>query len=604
MRVSDSMKYRVYLQNIERVNQQMLDVQTKIATGKTVNTPSDDPIKYAADVTYDAKISGLEQINTNLENLVTLTSTYDTCFTSIGDYLSTVQGLVKNAETMDTDLLQSAGENMGDIIESIVDIANTKFGNMYLFGGQQTDDEPFRLSSDYSATCTVGEGEEDPIKISAGSSQKIEYGISGKETFSSSSKIAYAGVSNTYTGSIYSTAGNFEYVIDSTNNTINVGGTSFTLASGTYSGSELAQEIKSGLGTDYSVAFDSTARKFSITNNTGSGVTFNWSASNAAGTLGFDGVDTAIESGATTKSEHDTGDKSFLIRISGSGPTTGSTGRATYQYSIDGGATWASDISVSTGGADETAGDITIDGANNTFYVNGSAVTITSSTYTGSELAEEIETQLGTDYTASYDSSTRKFSITNNTGGTFTFNWSNTGSTAAGVLGFENKDSVVGAGTSDESDYDAGMFIDGSGTANTTNNGIKFSFSADSTDALTVDDTFRVEDLNVFDLLKNIKDAFDTGNTDWISDNAEYVNDAIDLITGASSVVAYEGTQAENTIDTNETRIANNKDIQSTLVDADTAELGVQLNVLTTTYETLLSAMSKAMSTNILNYLS
>lgn len=604
MRISDSMKYGVYLQNIGRVNEQLLNVQTQIATGKSVNTPSDDPIKYAADVKYDSEISVLEQINANMENLVTLASMYDTCFTSIGDELSIVQGLVVNAGTMDTELLTSASDQIGDILEFIVGVANTELGNTYIFGGQQADSAPFRLNSDYSVTYTVDEGEEDPIEISAGTSKTIEYGVSGKESFYSSSKIAYAEVDNAYTGDIYSLTDSFAYVIDNTNNSITVNGTSLTLTSGVYSGSELAQEIENTLGSGYSATFDSTARTFSISNNTGSGVDFDWSASTVAQTLGFESGNTTIESGCCVKSDFDAGTKSFLIQID----VDDSTGAVTYCYSTDGGASWSTDsIPISTGGAGDTA-DITIDNTNytnNTLYVNGTEVTITNGTYTGSELAEEIETQIeaqaGVDCTVSYDASTRKFSITNDTDGTVVFNWSD--STAAGVLGFENTDSIVNTGGSDEGDYGAGMFIDGSGVATTENNGIKLSFSTDSLDTFADGDTFRVEDFSVFDLLKNLKDAFDAGNTEWISDNAEYVQNAIDLITNVASVVAYQGTQAESIIDNNETRIVSIQDIQSTLTGTDTATLAVELETLTTTYEALLSAMSKTLDLNILDYL-
>ncbi len=249
----------------------------------------------------------------------------------------------------------------------------------------------------------------------------------------------------------------------------------------------------------FSVGFDTTTRKFLITNNAGGDVTFNWSTSNAGSLLGFNNADTVVVAGATEKSDLDTGRKSFLIKIISSGPTTGAAGRATYRYSIDGGSTWVGDImgnpiTVSTGGADTTAGDITIGATNNTLYRNGLAVIppITNGTYTGAALATEIQTRLNAvqvGHSVTYDASTRKFTIINNTGATETYNWSNAGANAAGVLGFDTVDSVVSSGTSDVGDYDAGMFIDGSGVANTTNNRIKFAFSTGLTDDISIDAT-------------------------------------------------------------------------------------------------------------------
>ncbi len=606
MRVSDSMKYRLYLQNIRRVNEQLQNIQTQVATGKTVNSPSDDPIKYAANVKYDISLSTISQSNSNLESLVTLSSMYDTCFTSISDLLGTVTNLANNADTMDEGLLTAASQNIEDIIESLVDLANTTFKDGYIFGGQQADKVPFQLNSDYSVTYTVDETAEEAVNICLSTSWMGQYGISGRAAFYGTSKIAYGSVGNTYAGEIYSTTENFCYVLDGTNNTIDLtdaGGTAstITLTSGVYTGSALAGEIASQLGSDYSVAFDSSTRKFVITNNSGGEVTFDWSTSSAADTLGFNDTEMTVADGASEKSDYDTGRTSFYIRITTSGSTTGSTGRATYQYSTDG-VTWSSDITVSTGGADATAGDITIDSTNDTLYVNGSAVTITHGTYTGNELAAELESELGISCSVNYDSSTRKFSITNNTGGGVTFDWSNAGSTAAGVLGFENTDSVLSNGATDSSDYDAGMFIDGSGVANTTNRGLKLSFGT-ADEGLTTQDTFQIEDLSVFDLLTNFKNAFDTGNTDWIEQNVRYLEDAEALITSSSTVTAYQGVQAETLMTLNDSKAAAIEEIQSKLVDADTATLGVQLSVLTTTYETLMAAMSKALSLNIVDYL-
>jgi len=608
MRISDSTRSTTLLKYVTRMHQQLTDLQTKLGTGNNINTPSDDPVVFAANVQYNAELSTLDQYNSNLQGLSTLVSIYDTCFTGISAQLNTVEDLAYDFASMDISLQEAATDQIEAAIEQLVTIANTTNGSTYIFGGQQADSAPFRLNSDYSVTYTVDATAEDVTEIYVDKSQSAEYGISGRSAFYSTSKIVYGDVDNTYTGDAYSNTDNFVYVIETgTNDTINVDGTDLTLSSGVYTGAGLAKEIQDTLGSDYTVAFDSSTRKFVISNNTGSDVDFNWSASNAANTLGFDNVDTILASGNNLESDLDTGRKSFLIEITNGGTTTGATGRATYRYSTDGGTTWSGNLTVSTGGADTTAGDITIDSSNNTFVITDGTgqhtVELDQNTYTGSELAVEIQDELGTDYTVSYNAETRKFSITNNTGGAVTFNWSNANSTAAGVLGYENVDSVVRNGTSDTGDYDAGMFIDGSGVATVENSGIKLAFSTNTTDTLTAGDTFQVEDLSVFKLLTNLKNAFETGNTTWVSKNVRYLEDAQDLVTKSAAVVAFQGTQATTLADNNATRTANIEILQTDLVGADTTEIGVQLNVLLNTYQALLSTMSKVLSINILDYL-
>jgi flagellar hook-associated protein 3 FlgL len=607
MRISESMRYKLFQSCINKVGQQVTDIEKRIASQKNINAPSDNPLIFARCVEYDSELSTGTQFNDNLQRLKTLVSMYDTSLSGIEGQLQTLGEMAAGYDTANTSLRQSYVDELKGIIEHLVTVGNTKLGNTFIFGGQQADSAPFRLNNDYSVTYTVSAAGEDATSIYVDSSQLGQYGLSGREALYSTTKIAFGNVSNAYGGDIYSNTASFAYVIDATNRTMYVNGAAVNLTAGVYTGNTLAQEIKTRLGADYSVAFDSTSRKFVITNNTTGPVTFNWSnaGATAAGVLGFDAIDSIAASGETEMSDLDTGRKAFMVKIMTGGATTGAlASRATYSYSTDGGSTWSAAMSVSTGGADTVAGDIVISaaGGNNVFYRNGAAITITDGTYTGASLAAEIETQLGAGYSVHYDVSTRKFAITNNTGSVATFNWSNAGSTAAGVLGFDNVDSVVSNGSTDTGDYDAGMFIDGSGVPNAANNRIKFAFGTTDT-TLSANDTFHVKDLSVFELLKNFKDAFEAGNSTWVSKNLSYIDTARSSAMKTNAVVAFQGTRAEMLIESNTAKKNRIEEEKSLLVGADTAQLGTEFAILLNTYQTLLAAFSKMQSISILNYL-
>ncbi|NLT23893.1 MAG: hypothetical protein GXX82_12680 [Syntrophorhabdus sp.] len=599
------MRYRLFQSCINKVGQQLTDIEKKISTQRNINAPSDDPLIFARSVEYDSELSVGTQFSDNLQRLTTLVGMYDTSLSGIDGQLKILGEMAAGYDTVDTGLQQSYVAELKGIIEHLVTVGNTKLGNTYIFGGQQADNAPFRLNNDYSVTYTVSADGEDATNIYVDKSQLGQYGLSGREALYSTTKIAFGNVSNAYEGDIYSTTDSFAYVINAGNNTMYVNGAAVNLTAGVYTGNTLAQEIQTRLGASYSVAFDSSTRKFVMTNNTTGSVTFNWSnaGATAAGVLGFDTVDSVAASGETEMSDFDTGRKSFMVRIVAGGATTGAlASRATYSYSTDGGSTWSAAMSVSTGGADTTAGDIVIDATNNTFYRNGAAVTLTNGTYTGDTLAAEVQTQLGAGYSVAYDASTRKLAVANNTGSVVTFNWSNAGSTAAGVLGFDNVDSVISNGNADTGDYDAGMFIDGAGVANSTNNRIKFAFGITDT-PLSANDTFQVKDLSVFELLKNFKDAFEAGNSTWVSKNLDHIDTARAAAMKTNAVVAFQGTQAEMLIESNTAKKNRIEEEQTKLVGADTAQLGTEFNVLLNTYQTLLAAFSKMQSISILNYL-
>jgi flagellin-like hook-associated protein FlgL len=607
MRISDSMRYKLFQMNVSKVGQQLDDIEKKISTQKNINTPSDDPIKYTTNVLYNAERSLGTQYNNNLQRLSTMISMYDVSLSAVGSQLDNLAQLANNFDAMSQDLRSSAIEQVKGIIEQFATIGNNKLGNAYIFGGQQADVPPFQLNNDYSVNYTVGRQGEDATKIFVDKAQTGQYGISGRQAFYSTSKIVFGDVTNAYTGDIYSNTDSFAYVIDGLNNQIVLNGGAAVvppLTSGVYTGAGLAKEIQDQIGPDYSVAFEPSTRKFVITNNTGTNVTFNWLASNAANTLGFDAIDSVIASGQTEKSDVDTGRKTFLIEINNGGATTGTT-RATYNVSVNGGMTWINGLTVNTGGADTTAGDITItDGTNDIFYLNGSTVVnLTGGTYTGSALATEIQIQLGPGYSVSYNGETRKFDITNNTGSVAIFNWSNAGATAAGVLGFDHIDSLVSDGASDVSDYDAGMFIDGAGVVNTTNNRMKLAFSVDPTDTLIAGETFQVKDLSIFELLKNLKDAFEADNSTWVSKNIKYIDAARELTTKNNVVIAFQGTLANTLTDNNKTKEGKILTLQANLVNADMSELATEFNVLLNTYQALLSTLARMQSVSILNYL-
>ncbi len=601
MRISDSFRYTLFQLNVSRIGQQLDDIEKRISTQKEINAPSDDPIKFATSVQYNAERSIGSQFNTTLQRLSTLVGMYDTAFGTISDQLTNLTQIVNTYDTMDTGMREAAGVELTGIVEQLVTVANTKLGNTYLFGGKEAGTAPFQLNSDYSVAFNVDQRGEDATQVYVDKAQTAQYGISGRAGFCASSKVAFGGVSNGYAGDIYSNPNSFAYVVDGSNNTVYIDGVALTLTSSTYTGAGLAKEIHNRLGDNYTVAFDSTTRKFLITNNTGSAVTFNWSNAGATAgrLLGFDNIDSIVKGGATETSDVDSGRKSFVVKITND---RSAVGGPTYQYSTDGGTTWSANVAVTTGGV-AAAGDIVIDGTNNGLYLNGTALTLTNGVYTGVSLASEIQTRLGAGFTVSYDTGTRKFNITNNTGAVVNLNWSNAGATAAGVLGFDTVDSIVSTGTSDASDYVAGMFIDGAGVANTTNNRIKLLFDTGPDDNLTVGDTFNVKDLSIFELLTNLKNACDTDNSAWVSKNAALVDRAVELNRKNNAVIAFQGTRAQTLIDNNKRKDAQFETMQSDLIGADTSKLATEFTALLNTYQALLATLAKMQSVNILNYL-
>lgn len=579
------------------------EVLERMATQRKVLRPSDNPVIYGQSVGIDAEKDLAGQFQKTITQGKTLSTIYGTTLESIGEHINTARRLAVDYSSMDEALKNTAVTQIEGVIEQMVILANTRFGNNYVFGWKDSRQAPFSLASDYSVGFRVPASLDTATEVFYSKGGKAKLNIPGRDVFVDKAKVILENPGNTYTGKALTNGDSFAYVVDASNNGIVVNGTALTLDAGTYNGGRLAEQIGAKLGTDYKVAYDSFARKFSITNQSGSPVTFSWTspAATARGLLGFSSTDITIDNGKTDVSDYDTGAKSFLVNITYAGSTGGALAdRARYRYSTDGGTTWSGEITVTTGGSDSVA-DLTIDATNRTFYVKGAPVNITAGTYTGQDLATEVQTQLGAGYTVAYDGTSRKFSITNNTGGVVTFNWSNPGSTSAGILGFDTVDSVLDDGVSESGDFQAGGFIDGTGIATRENNLIKLAFESNT--VLSAGDRFTVGDLNVFDLLSNFRDAIENKNDAWVEKYAPYLDKSLSLIKENGARVAINTVKAEGFIDDNNQRLENLKKTYAELMNADLADLATEYNMLSTSYQAILSMTARIQNLSILNYL-
>lgn len=233
------------------------------------------------------------------------------------------------------------------------------------------------------------------------------------------------------------------YAVTSSNNALRFtpasgAATTISLTAGNYTGSQLASELESKMeaasgGDTYTVSYEASTGKFSIQNDSGNAgsltLSFEHAATTAETLLGFNATSVSAALGS-----------------SAIGNDATATSGATLQHNV----------------YDSTLGSaiFNVTSANNTIYRGGSAITLTEGSYTGAELASEIQTQLGSGYSVSYSTAATKparyFTITNSTGGAVTFNWSNSGATAASLLGYSATDSAVANAGTDVSDFDAG----------------------------------------------------------------------------------------------------------------------------------------------------
>ncbi len=348
------------------------------------------------------------------------------------------------------------------------------------------------------------------------------------------------------------------YQVDPTNNQLvvsdGVNDYTVTLNEGAYDGAGLATQIQTQLNSTplgaglFTVSYDGATNQFTIQNTGGAAYTLKWSSSNAtAGTLlGFNASDMVLASGASATS------------------------------------------------------DVATD-PRNTIYENGLPVTLDAGLYTAQGLAAQIQTKLGAGFQVSYDPTSMHFTIVNNTGVPVTFNWSNSSTTLGAMLGFDNRDSTVANGSSDVSTFNAGMMIDGTNGANSTNNRLKIAF--DPNGSLVAGDSFEIKDLDVFAFLKNLKDSLENNNTTGINSAIQNMDLSLDVVTKNITNVGEFNGKVSTLTQENTNRNDLYTQLLSPMVDADLTKLTADLTTLMNSYQALLYTMAKMQNMSIMDYL-
>lgn len=143
---------RILLNKAEEVD----ETRQKLATGKKVQEPSDDPAAVVDINRFSNQLDNIEQIQKNIDNGKTTLENSEGAMSKLSDLLQRVRQLsVKAAnETLDEDARKSIATEVNQRLEEAVTVANTQIGGNYLFSGTETASEqaPFEVKR-------TGEGE-------------------------------------------------------------------------------------------------------------------------------------------------------------------------------------------------------------------------------------------------------------------------------------------------------------------------------------------------------------------------------------------------------------------------------------------------------------
>jgi flagellar hook-associated protein 3 FlgL len=144
MRITSWHQYNTFLNDLNSITGRLAKTQEKLSTQREISTASDDPVKAAQILSYDAQLADVETWRSNISNALGLLDSTDSALNNVTSTLTSVRTKLINAgSTNDVNARNAIANELLQLKQSVLDGANARFGDKFLFSGTATSTQPY-----------------------------------------------------------------------------------------------------------------------------------------------------------------------------------------------------------------------------------------------------------------------------------------------------------------------------------------------------------------------------------------------------------------------------------------------------------------------------
>jgi chemotaxis protein MotB len=155
------------LSGLNGLKQQRNTADLELASGRSINTPSDNPSGIAALVLNHAAQSSTDTFERNIGNLQSTLQIADSALNSAVGVINQAISLGVQAgnSSLSAGDRQAIAQQLQGIQQQLLGIANTRSGGTYLFAGTQVETQPFTLNSSSASGVNYSSSQVDKRKV-------------------------------------------------------------------------------------------------------------------------------------------------------------------------------------------------------------------------------------------------------------------------------------------------------------------------------------------------------------------------------------------------------------------------------------------------------
>jgi flagellar hook-associated protein 3 FlgL len=175
------------LSGLNGLKQQLNTADLELASGRSINSPSDNPSGIAALVLNHAAQSSTDTFERNIGNLQSTLQIADSALNSAVGVINQAISLGVQAgnSSLSAGDRQAIAQQLQGVQQQLVSIANTRSGGTYLFAGTQVETQPFTLNS-ASASGVNYTGNDSITQVEIANGQSVNINVPGDQLFLSS----------------------------------------------------------------------------------------------------------------------------------------------------------------------------------------------------------------------------------------------------------------------------------------------------------------------------------------------------------------------------------------------------------------------------------
>jgi flagellar hook-associated protein 3 FlgL len=178
VRVVPSEMYTDLLANIQADQQSVNQDVVEASSGKSVNNLSDNPIAVGQLVISNAQIDDVDQFSYSVSTVQGSLNTADSALNSVVSSLTEAVSVGTEAAggTLSTSELQALGDQVNQIQQQVIGLANTTYQGNYVFAGTAVNTQPYSSTGVYSGNSNVN-------SVEVGEGQTASMGLAGSTIF-------------------------------------------------------------------------------------------------------------------------------------------------------------------------------------------------------------------------------------------------------------------------------------------------------------------------------------------------------------------------------------------------------------------------------------